>query len=423
MPLDKQNDSPRRVFITGMFDMKNFGDLMFPLIARHRLSQLGVEIVPVSPTGSATGLGDAMASISLQELFADKTPVDGFLVGGGYIVHSHKMHFLDEYKADGLANFAGPGLWLGATLAAAVRNVPVIWNAPGVPHPFAQNQRDLIDAALRAADCLSVRDRGGAELLNAPAALPVDIVPDTVVDIAQIWKPPVLAAAFRDLLARKGGDAQARYLAIHIRNRSLVKLGGEGVAAMIDEFAQRHGLVPILIAIGQTHADDVVARDISRHLRTSHLVLDDPSGLIEIAAAVSESSLYVGASLHGYVVAAAYGVPGVLVAQPSYRKFQGFLDHTGRHEDLAQDWPQAFAIADKRLNEGKANRIPASVFEKLDAHWGGVAAALAAPERKSAQRLDFLQSWLRAGISADGPIWAHQPFVGRGSARYSLSGP
>jgi polysaccharide pyruvyl transferase WcaK-like protein len=422
MPFDSQDKPPRRVFITGMFDMKNFGDLMFPLIARHRLSHLGVEIVPVSPTGADVGIPDAMGSISLQELFADNAPADGVLVGGGYIVHSHKMHFLDEYKADGLANFAGPGLWLGATLAAAVRNVPVIWNAPGVPHPFAQNQRGLIDAALRAADCLSVRDQGGLELLNAPSGLQVNIVPDTVVDIAQIWTPDTLAAAFRDLIARKGGDAQARHLAVHIRNRSLAKLGGEGVAAMIDQFAQGHDLVPILIAIGQTHADDVVARDVARHLRARHLVLDDPSGLVEIAAAVSQSSLYVGASLHGYVVAAAYGVPGVLLAQPSYRKFQGFLDHTGRHEDLAQDWSQAFAIAAQRVNEGQVARIPSSVFEKLDAHWSGVAEALAAPARKSAQRHDFLQSWLRAGISAGGPIWAHQPFVGRGTARYSLSG-
>jgi hypothetical protein len=75
------------------------------------------------------------------------------------------------------------------------------------------------------------------------------------------------------------------------------------------------------------------------------------------------------------------------------------------------------------VNEGQAIRIPSSVFEKLDAHWSNVAAALAAPERKSAQRHNFLQSWLRAGISGGGPIWAHQPFVGRGTARYSLSGP
>ncbi|MGD0864553.1 MAG: polysaccharide pyruvyl transferase family protein [Rhizomicrobium sp.] len=403
--------------------MRNFGDLMFPLIAGHRLSSPGVEIVPVSPTGAATGLAEAMNSIGLEELLTGETPASGILVGGGYIVHSHKMHFLDEYKAEGLANFAGPGLWLGATLAAAIRNVPVIWNAPGVPHPLARNQRGLIDAALRAADCLSVRDRGGLELLAPPEGLQADIVPDTVADIARMWSLQSLAAPFQSFISRKGGDPGARHLALHFRNRSLVKLGAEGAAALIDEFAQAHRLVPILIAIGQTHADDVVAREISRHLRERHIVLDDPIGLREIAAAIGCSSLYVGASLHGYVVAAAYGVPGVLVAQPSYRKFQGFLDHTGRNDDLARDWHQAFDTAAKRVEEGPAVRIPDSVFEKLDSHWNSVGEALASPERRSQQRHEFLQTWIRAGIGAGGPLWAHQPFVGRGTVRYSMGEP
>ena len=83
MRSDTQSHLPPRVFITGMFDMMNFGDLMFPLIAHHRFSQLGVDVIPVSPTGSATGLVDAMASIGLEELLAGETAARGILVGGG----------------------------------------------------------------------------------------------------------------------------------------------------------------------------------------------------------------------------------------------------------------------------------------------------------------------------------------------------
>jgi polysaccharide pyruvyl transferase WcaK-like protein len=200
-------------------------------------------------------------------------------------------------------------------------------------------------------------------------------------------------------------------------------VGADGAAALIDQFSQARQLVPILIAIGQAHADDVVARDIARQLKSRYILLDDPLSLVEIAASIGQSSLYVGASLHGYIVAAAYGVPGVLVARPSYRKFQGFLDHTDRHEDLARDWHQAFDKAAQTMDEGILVRVPDSVFEKLDAHWKRVGEALAAPENKSKQRREFLQSWFRAGIAAGGPLWAHQPFVGRKVVRYSKAEP
>jgi polysaccharide pyruvyl transferase WcaK-like protein len=420
MPSVYQSQPPRRVFITGMFDMRNFGDLMFPLIARERLARMGIDVVPVSPTGADTGLGDAMPSVPLQEMLAGDVDVCGILVGGGYIIHTHKMHFLDEYQSEALAEFAGPGLWLGATLAASVRDVPLVWNAPGVPHPFAQSQRPLIDAALRAADHLCVRDQGGAELLDCPSDIPVGVVPDPVASIADMWTPQMLAPVFQSLIARKGGDPRARYMALHFRNRSLVRIGAAGAAALVDDFAHAHDLRPILVAVGQTHADDILAREIASHLKTTHMVLDDPVSLIEIAAAVALSSLYVGASLHGYVVAAAYGVPGVLVAQPSYRKFQGFLDHTGRHQDLVHNWKEAFETARERVGETTTARIPQSVLDALDTHWNHIGEALSAPCRKRNERRVFLHRWLRAGTDAGGLAWSSLPFVRRRVAQSSV---
>ena len=200
-----------------MFDMRNFGDLMFPLIAQHRLRELAVDIVPVSPTGLPTGLSDAMDSIGLRELLAGEATAQALIIGGGYIIHSHVMSFLDRYRVDGLDLIIGPGLWLGATLAAAIRDIPVICDTPDIPHPLLQSQRVHIDAALRAADYLAVRDRGAVELLAAPADVPVEIVPDTVADIARIWSRQSLEAPFKALIARKGGDPAARYCALHFR--------------------------------------------------------------------------------------------------------------------------------------------------------------------------------------------------------------
>jgi len=99
MPASRQSELPNQILLTGMFDMRNFGDLMFPLIARERLD--GTNVVPVSPTGRDTGLIDALPSIPLAHMTSGQVEARGILIGGGYMIHGHKMHFLDEYAADG----------------------------------------------------------------------------------------------------------------------------------------------------------------------------------------------------------------------------------------------------------------------------------------------------------------------------------
>jgi hypothetical protein len=408
MPPSRQSQSPRRIFLSGMFDMRNFGDLMFPLVAREQLA--GFEIVAVSPTGAATGFTDALPSLPLTEMMSGRIEADGILIGGGYMIHGHKMHFLDEYAAE--RDYAGPGLWLGATLAAAARDVPIAWNAPGVPHPFAKGQRPLVDAALRATDYVSLRDTGSLELLEPPSDVVAEVVPDPIASLAGLWPKRMLAAPFKNLLERKGAPRGARHLALHFRNRSLARFGIEAAAAAVDAFASGEGLVPILVAVGQTHDDDTLAREIAGHMKAAHILLDDPSTLIELASVLGESALYIGASLHGYIAAAAYGVPAVLVAQPSYRKFQGFLDHTGRGADLARDWPGAFALARNRAD--KSVPMPERVLDALDAHWRRVAEALTDPARRRAERHAFLREWLRAGAQAGGAVWPHLPYARRG---------
>jgi polysaccharide pyruvyl transferase WcaK-like protein len=413
MTPSRQSQSPRRILLSGMFDMRNFGDLLFPLVARERLSgfEPGFEILPVSPTGAATGFTDALPSVALTEMMTGEREAHGILVGGGYMIHGHKMHFLEEYAAE--RDYAGPGLWLGATLAAAACDIPIAWNAPGVPHPFARSQRPLVDAALRATDYVSLRDTGSLELLEPPADVAVDVVPDPIASLASLWPKPMLTAPFKALLERKGARREARHLALHFRNRSLARFGVEAAAKAVDAFAQTQGLTPILVAVGQTHDDDTLARDIAGRLTGPHILLDDPSTLIEIASVFGESALYIGASLHGYIAAAAYGVPAVLVAQPSYRKFQGFLDHTGRSEDLARDWPGAFTIASHRAD--KSVPMSTRVLDALDAHWRRIAEALSDPARRRAERHAFLRDWLRAGAQAGGAAWPHLPYARRGA--------
>jgi hypothetical protein len=256
------------------------------------------------------------------------------------------------------------------------------------------------------------------ELLDPPPDLAVSIVPDTIAGLAAMWPLRSLEPAFQQFLERKGADRDARYLAIHMRDRSIAGIEPSALAARIDAFAEAQGLVPLLVAVGRSHDDPRTARRIAEHLRGPFVLLDDPLSLMEITATLAHCALYVGGSLHGYVACAAYGVPGVLVARPAYRKFAGFLEHTGRLEDLARDWDGAFAMAAER-REGRGPGMPAAVLAALDAHWDKVRDGVLDRAYNAAPRRDFLRAFLQTGLANRGPAWALAPFLSRAGPAFA----
>jgi polysaccharide pyruvyl transferase WcaK-like protein len=402
-----------RVFQTGTFDVQNYGDLLFPLLASFRLRPWNIEVLPVSPTGLPVGWEGAAASRRLTDMLNMRETVHGVLIGGGNIVHAGPAN-LRDYEMGDLYDWAYAGLWFGATLAAAMRNVPVAWNAPGVPRPVLTPANTLyMEAALRAADYLSVRDSASAEHLRADR-VDCRLVPDTAIDLARMWPRASLADPFRSLLDRKQAPQDARYLAVNIRERSLDN-DHAAVADGLATLADGYGLTPLLVAVGPCHNDHTTARHIARCLRRDHVLLDDPIGPIEITAAIAGAALYIGASLHGYIASAAYGVPGILVALPELPKFTGFLRQIGRLADLAGDWSEAFAIGARHLAEAQRPRIPDDVHDVLDRHWEQIAHTFLKPAQKMADRTRFLRLYAEAGTRSLGPDWLLSPLLGRRS--------
>jgi hypothetical protein len=405
---------PGTVLLSGMFDMNNYGDLLFPLVARQRLAEVGFEAVAVAPAGGRAAFPDALPTVDIGTMMdASRQPAAGILIGGGYIIHAHSLDFLDHYAGAGLGSWCGAGLWLGATLAAAMRDIPLAWNAPGVPHPFSARQHRLLAPALEAASYVSVRDEGSRRLLAPQGAADIVVVPDPIADLPRLWPKAQLAEDYRHLLVRKNIPPETRLLALHLRSRSIAGIDQAALGVALRDFAAGQGLTPMLVAVGESHDDPAVARQLAKSIGTPLLMLDDPLSLREITAALAHGALYVGASLHGYIAAAAYGVPGVLVARPRYNKFAGFLAHTGRPQDLAGDWSEALRIAARRQPACGGSLVPAAAITALDRHWACIAGAFAAPAARAAQRQAFAMALLRGAVAAEGPAWAMAPFLNR----------
>lgn len=398
------------VFLAGTFDVANYGDLLFPLIASARLSAAGIDVIPVSPTATRPAFADAMAPVAADRMLEDRTlDPHGVLVGGGYIVMTQRATGLPRYETAGVADEAYPALWIGAALAAAVRDIPLVWNAPGAPLPFSSRRRnELIVPALHACDYPSVRDAQSARMFGS---VDVDwsVVPDTALDLARIWSHAELADLHRARLVDRGLPPDTRTLAIHVRSRALGD--ARELAAQIDGLAAQHGLFPLLVVLGAELGDGPVARRISAEMSVAHQVVDDAPSLCDLAAVIAGSAVYIGGSFHGYVTAAAYGTPAVMVAIPAHGKFSGLLAQLDRPRDLSRNWEDAFARAQEHLAAGTASVLPATVPEALDRHWATIIEALRHPERGRARRMAFLRSYLRHGAGRLGSPWLVTPHL------------
>ncbi|MCB4768489.1 polysaccharide pyruvyl transferase family protein [Ancylobacter sp. Lp-2] len=393
---------PLQILLTGTFDVRNYGDLLFPLLAAQRLAPFGIEVTACSPSGVATGWADTMPPLPVSALMQPPFPLKGILVGGGNIVHARDSR-LTDYKLGDLSSWAYAALWLGASIAGAVHNVPVAWNAPGVPNPLPDRLRDhvLIQQLAEAADYVAVRDAASRANLGRAAPL-ARIVPDTAAALAALWPRRSLEADFAALVERKAMPREARFMTVHVKARS-VTTSLPQLATEIEAFAAARGLVPILLALAPCHDDDATARHLGRFMTGPRIVADDTRGLREIAGAIAHAELHLGSSMHGYVTAAAYDVPSVLVARPALAKFEGFLGHIGRDADRVADWSHAFPRAAEQLAApSDAPLIPAAVLAALDDHWAQVAQALLHPPRTMVERARFLRSFVRCSVERDG---------------------
>lgn len=411
--------------ICGMFDMRNFGDLLFPLIAEHELGLHGYNVQAVSPTGAATGLSDAMPSRPIAQLFDPDLPCAAVVIGGGYLVHTHRMDMLHEYRGLGVGACAASSMWLGATLAAALRDVPLAWNAPGVPHPLRPSFQPLAGAAFDAADYLSLRDQGSVRMAGLVAGGPVQVVPDPVLGLARMWPKASLRGDFDRLAQRLGLTTREGILAVSVRRRSL---GDVPVAAFAQELGARCkalNLTPVMIGLGSAHSDDRIAREVSAALTAMgcpNAALDQPEQLRDIAALIAYASAYAGSSLHGYVAAAAYGTPGLLVARPAYRKFDGLVQHLDRDADKVNDWSQALGRLSDAVCQPRTT-LSSAVQNALTQHWNQIVAAIeggATPRR--AARLRFAALSMGEGMRQENAVWAMLPYTSARDRAAALSG-
>lgn len=356
----------------GTFDVRNYGDLLFPRLMEWRMSDLFEEIVHISPVGGSAGYRDVRPSRSLSEVTREKIKFDAVVVGGGNILHSNGST-LDEYRQ--VRETAYSRLWLGAAQLASRQDIPLAINASGVPKRFGRLGQPLVRQLGQRADYFAVRDEYSKDNLSTAGVENVRVVPDTALELARWFGPS--APSLLDVPRELERALDSRFLAVHVNDRYFDGSAAE-LAPVLDQLAKVAEAKIVLIAIGPCHGDDAYSKEVASHMTSSPIVYSTPKAVEDIAFVISRSVAYVGSSMHGFITATSFHVPALLIAKhASQHKFRGLLAHLGAEDRLVQSWTGAMS----RLLEGTGQNIMESVptdqvTAAIEKHWAAQRAAL-----------------------------------------------
>lgn len=363
--------------VLGTFDIENIGDLLFPLVTRDRLAEQGIEAIFVSPKGGARVLSDADVTISVEEFVRRAEDFDLVILGGGNLVHAEPWNE-GHYRTDGpRGRMAYVRLWLGAGIAASRAGIPLCWNAPGVPLDLREPASRYLRWVIERSAYVSVRDAQSQRRIAAGTGCETTVVPDPAFDIARIRPPKTLAARAEGL--REALGLEGPFVVAHVNRR----YGGDdprAVAVELRRLSDATGATPLLVPMAPCHGDVATAHAVLAELGDRarvHL----PSAIEDVVALFSQSSGYVGSSMHGAILALSYGNPAVIVAAESgggLDKFSGMFGHFGLQRYVTESWPDAADRLTPELTGAGLDFgwvLPAAV-EQLDIHWASILATL-----------------------------------------------
>jgi hypothetical protein len=394
----------RRIVLFGACDRHNLGDLLFPHIATALLRAQGVrdeiavaglvrrdlracgghDVQPLAALLAAHAGPTALVHAGGELLTCDAWRAAVMLLPADEVQRT--VAFLEARPAERAAWVARVlGSDAQAPYVQSRRRCPglarIVFNAVGgvaLDHADRALRAEVL-AALRSADALAVRDATTqAQLAAAGFAAP--LLPDPAVMVATLFGPAIRAHAARGEIAGLRQDFAQGHVAVQCSaefgdDRTLADL-----AAQLDRFALDTGLGIALFRAGAApwHDDLATYGRLVARLRVARARVVESLHIWDLCALIATSRGYCGSSLHGRIVAAAFGLPRVNLRSPAA------ADHRSKQAAYAACWEEA--------------TMPALV--EIDALAAALVQALAIDPGALQRHADALVERYRAGFAA-----------------------
>lgn len=362
-----------KVAMFGTFDIANFGDILFPLVAekmlRDRVSDLELRRYSYRAKSAAGWHYDVRA---IGELERDLPETDLVLIGGGHLIHSNRYMAPDYGPTE--THIPHPyGFWWLPAVAGRMAGVPVALHAISVGDSWPRWAEPLYRSFAEALDYANARDRQSLERLHDLGAPDPMLVPDSIFTIDRLVRRGEHSAEYR------------RFLADHGLTHPYVIVQPSGT------LRQETGVITDLLRQAQARGWAVLELPIFQEKlnRTGHWThipgivsaRYDPDPLL-LAEIIANAQGTIGVSLHLSIVSAVYGVP---VYRKRYSDDSKFV--------LLNDIATGFQFLDdnpRLVDEaGRPDPAIARFQAALDVHYDRLIAMANAPRREPVRARGF----------------------------------
>ena len=349
--------------LVGTFDVENYGDLLFPLLAEAELTErLGPVTLHRFSYNPKTPPDWPYEVTSLTELPRLVSRLDGLLIGGGFII---------RFDKDVAAGYGPPtpaihhptGYWLTPALMALQHGVPVAWNAPGMHcNDIPQWADPLVKLAFSLSRYIAVRDLASrAALLPYADNSPIAVVPDTAFGITRLLGDK-RSNEYVELC--KAADLTGPYIII----QPSVCL--DPFLGFVQNHAERFKDVRFLVLpIGPVLGDDVGL--VGNHL-PGLVHLDQWPHPLLLAELISRAEAAVGHSYHLAITALAFGVPVLTPQDLGIGKYSALLGFDGISSFIGKSASDPFWL-NTRIGRTAPSAAARATLGQLGDHWDRIA--------------------------------------------------
>ncbi len=351
----------------GTFDVENYGDLLFPLIAEAELAErLGAVKLHRFSYNAKEPPDWPYTVTSLTELPEVACSLDGVLIGGGSIIRFDK-EIAPGYGPSTQTIHHPTGYWLTPALIALQHGIPLIWNSPGMHGDNIPPWADLLmEQALGNSRYIAVRDKMSQAVLARFVDLArIALLPDTAFGISRLIDERHPSSELGRL--REVSGLTDPYIIVQAIS------GLDPFLRLIRDHSQMfRGFRFLVLPIGPILGDheSVVGNDLPGLVRLPSW----PPPLL-LAELIGQAAAVVGHSYHLAVTALAFGVPVFSSADLSFWKYTALSDFEtifSLPKETEMD-PRWFIT---RVGKNRPSPAACAALDQLARHWDHIATIL-----------------------------------------------
>ena len=326
----------------GAFDFENFGDLLFTDVLEKQLKRrIPIdEILYFAPKKCKMPNRNIEINsvVELEEIVRSRK-IDAIIVGGGDLIHLHMFKTYMPHISQEWVQYEVLYMWVIPCIVAQKYQVPLLWNAPGVPLKFREEEKKIVSYLFDSVDYISVRDyESKNELEKALPSSVIHVVPDTVLSIRDFIPREKLTDLFNKL---NFPFSKKKYVFFQCKMPKTDSNYEECIDAL-RKIKKETDWGILLQPIGYSVGDEDVLKEFERRAPGEFLYSPRHYDQYEILALIANAAIYIGTSLHGYITANSYGTKSVIVNICNYNKITGFNKLIGNKLSMVNTMDKIF---------------------------------------------------------------------------------